>query len=835
MESRREFLKKATLLSAGTGLSGALPLAIQKALAINPDAGTTFLDAEHVVFLMQENRSFDHTYGSLQGVRGFNDPRAIDLPNKNKVWLQTDADGNTYAPFRTDIKNTKATWMSSLPHAWNNQVDARNNGDYDKWLIVKRSDDFSEMPLTLGYYTREDIPFYYSLADAFTVCDQHFCSSLTGTTPNRLFFWTGTIRNKQEADAKACVWNEDADLARMVSWKTFPEVLEENNVSWKIYQNEICADTGLNGEERSWLSNYGDNCIEYLEQFYVKFSQGYIDNLPKTEANLKGSVSKLTTQLQNATAEKKAGIENKIKDLQSKLEKNLQEQKLYTRENYEKLTPFEKSIHAKAFVTNKGDANYRTLEKITYENNNTTQEVLVPKGDILHQFRQDVKNGELPAVSWIVAPENFSDHPSSAWYGAWYISEVFDILTQNPEVWKKTIFVLTYDENDGYFDHVPPFTSPDPADKNSGRCVPEIPTGVDYVKKKQQSAETKNKNRESPIGLGYRVPLVIASPWSRGGCVNSEVFDHTSSLQFLEKFLTHKTKKKIQTTNISPWRRMVCGDLSSVFKPYRGEKIPLPTAVERNAFVQSIHEAKFKEVPKNFHALNADEINIANTNPKASAVLPRQEKGTRPASALCYEPVANGYVDKSTQRFKLTLGAGNTFFKKEANGIPFNVYARGYKNEKAKNRAFAVGAGYTLTEDFSIHDFTNGQYHLEVYGPNGFFRKFLGNANEPSLTAILKNETAAGGKPTGHAVLEIVNNSSARQTIRIKDISYGHKEKTVMLLPKEKKQVTVQAADTAGWYDVLLTIQNANGYAQQFAGKIETGRATTTDPAMGNR
>ncbi len=76
-----------------------LPASIARAMAINPAPGSTWRDAEHVVFLMQENRSFDHTYGSLQGVRGFNDPRAITLPNKNKVWLQTNAAGETYAPF----------------------------------------------------------------------------------------------------------------------------------------------------------------------------------------------------------------------------------------------------------------------------------------------------------------------------------------------------------------------------------------------------------------------------------------------------------------------------------------------------------------------------------------------------------------------------------------------------------------------------------------------------------------------------------------------------------------------------------------------------------------
>src|SRR5258708_28048882 len=125
---------------------------------------------------MQESRSFDHCYGALQGVRGFRDPRAITLPNKNPVWLQSNEAGETYAPFRLDIKNTKATWMGSLPHSWTNQLDARNDGKHHQCLHAKHSSEkeFADMPLTLGYYDRRDIPFYYSLADAFTLCDQNF-------------------------------------------------------------------------------------------------------------------------------------------------------------------------------------------------------------------------------------------------------------------------------------------------------------------------------------------------------------------------------------------------------------------------------------------------------------------------------------------------------------------------------------------------------------------------------------------------------------------------------------------------------------------------------------
>src|SRR6195952_1310422 len=261
MDNRRDFIKKAALLTGAAGLANFLPMSIQKAMAINAEPGSTYMDAEHVVILMQENRSFDHTFGTMKGVRGYNDPRAIDLPNKNKVWLQSNAKGETYAPFHLDIKNTKATWMHSLPHSWRNQVNARNEGKYDKWLDNKRNSEpeYANMPLTLGYHTRADIPFYYALADAFTVCDQNFCSALAGTTANRLFLWSAAIRaNASEA---ARVLNEETYYDREATWRAFPDRLEEAGVSWNIYQNEVSFDSGLDAERSPWLGGFTDNAI----------------------------------------------------------------------------------------------------------------------------------------------------------------------------------------------------------------------------------------------------------------------------------------------------------------------------------------------------------------------------------------------------------------------------------------------------------------------------------------------------------------------------------------------------------------------------------------------
>ncbi len=164
MQTRRDFLGFAARLASAAGAMGGFQSAclesLSRAAAIEPADGSSYLDAEHIVVLMQENRSFDHAFGTLRGVRGFNDPRAITLPDGNPVWVQTDAQGRHYAPFRLNLKSTKATWMGSLPHSWADQTDARNHGHHDKWLVAKRSGhpEYREMPLTLGYSTRADIP-----------------------------------------------------------------------------------------------------------------------------------------------------------------------------------------------------------------------------------------------------------------------------------------------------------------------------------------------------------------------------------------------------------------------------------------------------------------------------------------------------------------------------------------------------------------------------------------------------------------------------------------------------------------------------------------------------
>jgi phospholipase C len=825
MHTRREFLSFAARLAGTAGAMGGCLESIGRALAIEPSEGTGYLDAEHVVILMQENRAFDHVFGTLRGVRGFNDPRAITLADGNPVWVQPDAKGRRFVPFRLDIKETKATWMGSLPHDWADQQDARNHGLYDQWLTAKRSDhrDYRDMPLTLGYYTRSDIPFYYALADAFTICDQYFCSSLTATTPNRCHLWTGTVRERPSAQSPAHIRNEDLETHRAGSWPAFPERLEDHGISWKIYQNELGAESGLSEQEDAWLSNYGDNPLEYFRQYQVQLA-------PNHRAFVERRISQLPAEIAKAQGKKLAALQVELKRLEA-------ERDQFRGKSLEKLPDRERLLHERAFCTNASDPDYRQLAEIVYRDGSTERRMRAPKGDVFHQVRADVDSGRLPTVSWLVGPQEFSDHPSSAWYGAWYIAEALDILTRNPAVWKKTIFLLTYDENDGYFDHCPPFVAPHPQHPETGLVTKGIDASVEYVELAQDRKRARfGSARGGPIGLGYRVPMVIASPWSRGGCVCSQVFDHTSVLQFLEHFLSRKFSKPVTEPNISGWRRTVCGNLTAAFQQAAKHGDATVDFQPRDAFLESIHQAQFKQVPSDFHALSPSELEEIRRASGSSPRLPRQEPGTRPACPLPYELRVDGSLDERRKAFSIRFEASKELFGPRAAGAPFIVYALG-STAKVTVRNYAVEAGERLDDAWLLSEFPEGRYRLRVYGPNGFFREFAGTAHDSPVELRFETPRPQPGAPklTGEAAVVAINNDRANSvTVEVRDEAYHNPAQSRSLKPGETTTFTFPTHKSSGWYDLTCRVNDsAAPYVKRYAGRVETGEWTTSDPAMG--
>ena len=790
MSTRRNFIQSMIALAGSNLALGNLIGSIQRAAAIEPEANSSFLDAEHIVVLMQENRSFDHAFGAMRGVRGFNDPRAIRLEDANPVWVQTNKAGKSYLPFRLDMKETKATWMGCLPHSWTDQADAANGGKHDRWLDAKAvKGPYEGMPLALGYHTRDDLPFYYALADAFTVCDHNFCSTLTGTTPNRLHLWTGTTRRAQNIAAQAIVRNEDCTYTNLADWKTFPERLEEHRISWKIYQNELSVPSGLKDETDAWLSNFTDNPLEWFKQYDV-FSH-------ETHRRFTNKVGDGTSSTKN-------------------------------------------SLHDNAFCTNRNDPNYRQLEELQYEHDGAPSRMLIPKGDILHQFRSDVTNGDLPKISWLVPPERYSDHPCSAWYGQWYLSEVINILTANPDVWRKTIFILTYDENDGFFDHIPPFQAPH---NETGKSSDGLDCSLDYLDAEQDHQfKPKAALRSNAIGLGFRVPMIIASPWSRGGSVCSQVFDHTSVIQLMESVLSHKTGTQIRETNISPWRRAICGDLSSAFRTIgdradaqlgedsHKEQDDSLTFIERDNYLADIHRAQFKNAPETFTPLNEEQLSTIRSE-KRHPLMPAQEPGTRPACPIPYELACDGSLNTDRTAFVIAFEANTNRFADQSAGAPFIAYVDTLSGMLVKH--YAVDAGGHVEDSFDLGQFADGLYSVRVHGPNGFYRHWTGDKNDPSIEMNVEEVC----DPQDNSICKLgfrlrTESNSEVIAVQIHDNAYGNPNQEISLSSQQEIRTEIDLKASHNWYDLTVAAPSYPKYKRIYAGHVENGRWTTSDPQM---
>ncbi|WP_143265555.1 alkaline phosphatase family protein, partial [Amycolatopsis lexingtonensis] len=254
--TRRRFLGGV----AAAGALGALPPGMAEALA-EPRATGSLSDVEHVVVLMQENRSFDHYYGTMRGVRGYGDRSAIVQPNGQDIFHQPDSgrgDGKYLLPFRVDTTKVDGQDLGDLGHGWTDQHQAIAGGANDAWIPAKGE-------MTMGYFGQGDIPFHRALADAFTVCDHYFCSVQGPTTPNRLYLFTGTIDAEGKAGGPANY--NPADYKPVFSWTTYPERLQQHGVSWKVYANKEVGDAS-----GSFVGDYGDNPLWLFQAYHQDYT-----------------------------------------------------------------------------------------------------------------------------------------------------------------------------------------------------------------------------------------------------------------------------------------------------------------------------------------------------------------------------------------------------------------------------------------------------------------------------------------------------------------------------------------------------------------------------------
>jgi phospholipase C len=684
---RREFLKLLTTAAA----SAAFPASITRALAIPANNRTGSInDVEHVVFMMQENRSFDHYFGSMRGVRGFGDPRAVKLPSGKSVWHQPDANNpdGYVLPFHPGAPSLGLQFLEDLAHDWPTTHDAWNGGVYDRWVPNKGT-------TTMAHLTRSDIPYHYALADAFTVCDAYFCSLLGPTDPNRYHMWTGWVGNDGSGDGPV-VDNAEAGYG----WSTYPERLEKAGVSWKIYQDigeglDAAHFWGWTGDA-PYIGNYGDNSLLYFHQYQDAPADSPLAQKARTGTNIAKS------------------------------------------------------------------------------------------GTLFDVFRQDVLANQLPQVSWVVAPEAYTEHPNwPANYGAWYVSQILDALTANPEVWSKTVFFLMYDENDGFFDHIVPPTPPRTRAEGISTVGTDnelFPGSADYA--------------PGPYGFGVRVPLVVVSPWSKGGWVNSEVFDHTSLIRFLER------RFGAAEPNITPWRRAVAGDLTSAFDftAPNSASVHLPSTVAY--------------APPDF-----DRHPDYSPAPPTDQAMPQQEPGTRPARALPYELHVDGQVSQSD--FGIRLSFRNT----GKAGAAFHVR---FEDSQIEPRTYTVGAGEETADIFGSIDAT--LYGLAVYGPNGFLRTFAGGLAPGSANLAVD---AAYDKGAEGVALVIRNHGSSAETVGIVD-AYSGKQYSRHVHPGNTETFVSQLHKSFGWYDLTVTAESDAGFKRQLAGHVESSKPSMSDPAIGS-
>ncbi len=748
---RREFMK---LLGMGT-VAGTLNANIAKALAIPANSHTRSIrDVEHIVVLMQENRPFDHHFGTLKGVRGFNDPRAvkIHLPAQSgtgstraSVFLQPAGAANVAAgygvapdsgtlggpaggafvipPFRVnpqavspELTSIGLTYLPGTSHSWGNTHRCWNNGQYDSWASVNG-------PMTMSYMTRQDILYHYALADAFTVGDAYHCSIMGPTNPNRTYMWSGCIGNLDNLGAGGTDGHGAGPMTsnglspKGAAWtfRTFPEVLQSAGVTWKIYQDlagaTFAPDFG-DGTGNSFVGNFTDNSVLYFNQYATTAPGNPLFDNGCTGTSLSSSIP-------------------------------------------------DSSAPA---------ADWKAWQEKLFDN-----------------FRSDVKNGTLPSVSWIVAPAGYTEH--SDWpvdYGAWYISQVFDILVSNPQVFSKTVFIINYDEGDGSFDHITPPFPPQTA-----------VNGASTVDFHNEIVTTDTPN--GPIGLGTRVPFLVISPWTKGGYVNSQVFDHTSVVQFIEK------RFGVFEPNISPWRRTIAGDLTSLFNFANPNSLPvrLPST---DGFLPPVDELAGGGVDT-----------FVPTQSQVLIGLPKQERGIRPARALPYELNVHGSVNASAKTFQLDFS--NTGHA----GAAFEVRSA---NAADTVRMYTVAAGKKLSGGWNVPS----NYDLSVYGPNGFMRHFTGRIGTGAAALDVRADYGRGEH--GSVQLKITNASSARATVTLLDAYTGFSSFR-MLRPGDSFEFEGRCDSFFGWYDLVVKVAEDSSFLCRLAGHVETGDDSFSDPALG--
>jgi phospholipase C len=321
-----------------------------------------------------------------------------------------------------------------------------------------------------------------------------------------------------------------------------------------------------------------------------------------------------------------------------------------------------------------------------------------------------------------------------------------------------------------------------------------------------------------PYGLGPRVPLLLVSPWSRGGWVNSQVFDHTSVLRFMEQ------RFKVMEPNISPWRRAVCGDLTSAFDFTRPDTTTLPELPPMRAAAARAQALAKRTLPLAPVVSMRDAAALQQANP-------RQARGTRPSRALPYALQVNSTL--APEASALTLAFANT----GQAGAVFHVYDR--LNLAQMPRRYTVEAGMQLMGSWAL----GGQalaYDLWVLGPNGFHRHIAGQANAHQAGPRAWPEVDVVYDPgRGRLAVQLRNGGAGGCELVIKPNAYARtKPERCLVAPQQQLLRHLDIRTSGHWYDFSVFMPGAHDgpasspplFMRRFAGRMETGAASVSDP-----
>ena len=709
--SRRNFLTAATQAAGAAAALSVLPPAIRSALAIKANNKSKSInDVKHIVSLMQENRSFDHYFGALRGVRGFGDRFPIPLESGKPVWFQSDGT-KEIPPFHFDKTTMNAALIIDTPHNFPDTQGAWNQGKYGYWPMYKTA-------TSMGYYKRDEAPFQYALAEAFTICDAYHCSLTGATDPNRIVFFSGSNYDPKKRAAGQNCTHADAEVVNLrcsltgtmptpgytyrgsaLTWPTIPEVLEQAGISWRIYQDPNDNWNGLmNG------------CLAF---------QGF----------------------RNATPDS--------------------------------------SIY-------KNGLSLWTLDDL----------------------KKDVIDGTLPSVSWVLPSRIESEHPagpSSAARGGDFAEQVLEALIANPDTWSKTAFFLTFDENDGLFDHVPAPAIPSYNRDGTvaGKSTIDV-SGMYFADDGSQpysypfiDPRDTISGHLRPWGMGPRVPMYVISPWSKGGWVASQVFDHTSVGQFIEK------RFGVTIPAISPWSRAVSGDLTSAFDFVNPNDPHFPTLPDMS----------------NYAAIEAASRLLPTVSAPATPQPLYQEPGTRYSRALPYEL-------HTTARANTDAATLSLIFRNSGDaGTVFHVYDR--KHLDRIPRRYTVESGKQLSDDWDVRA-DAGIYDLTVYGPNGYFRSFKGTVGAKVQPEIhVHYETRRRGLR-----LNIGNPGADEVTVKVAANAYRNDGPwTLTIAPGGSVERGWSLRASGRWYDFTVIVPASPDYERRVAGRVENGKDGHSDPA----